>query len=268
MQSAKCVALSDGGVSGVRERLLRRLKRKGRRAATKRHLKRKDATRQNRNQKAFKRKDAKTLAPFQDSRQRLPRKARRSQRTESVGGDFRQRRGFQRFGGERKEGTTANERQWTLIEECRSGVFSAIGAANLQIVVFSRGFLAGQNGGYSTLEEIATNELCPLRLCDLCVFKSRGRTATKRHLNAKTQRRKGRKGQKAWAVTFANVEDFNVLVATGKRGQPRMDPARRGRNQRACIFSAIPISENAKLQNAKCKVQNAKCKMQNAKCKM
>ena len=121
---------------------------------------RKDATRQNRNQKAFKRKDAKTLAPFQDSRQRLPRKARRSQRTESVGGDFRHRRGFQRFGGERKEGTTANERQWTLIE---------------------------------------------------------------RHLNAKTQRRKGRKGQKAWAVTFANVEDFNVLVATGKRGQPRMN---------------------------------------------
>ena len=48
--------------------------------------------RHSRNQKAFKRKDAKTLAPFQDSRQHLPRKARRSQRTESPGGEFLKRR--------------------------------------------------------------------------------------------------------------------------------------------------------------------------------
>jgi len=90
---------------------------------------------QGRNQKAFERKDA----TRQNRNQKLSPTSRIST-----------------FGGERKEGTTANERQWTLIE---------------------------------------------------------------RHLNAKTQRRKGRKGQKAWAVTFANVEDFNVLVATGKRGQ-------------------------------------------------
>ena len=45
-----------------------------------------------RNQKAFKPKDAKTLAPCLDHRQHLPREARRSQRTESPGGEFLKRR--------------------------------------------------------------------------------------------------------------------------------------------------------------------------------
>ena len=49
------------------------------------------------------------------------------------------------------------------------------------------------------------------------VFKTqrpqRGRTATQRHLNAETQRRKGRKGQKALVGTFLSVENALVLAA-------------------------------------------------------